>query len=124
MGVSGTELRAASLVPGVDIARRGVKRNSKYQRRPIAPHRRCDTPAWASSVAMNNAADEGGHFTREGLPTVVHPKPARVTGNSTDDPCLLVSCTNRPTGHKAGVSGWPPLSGSRAIPSKLALTVR
>ena len=70
-------------------------------------------------------ADEGGNSTREGPPTAIEPKPARTIENTATN--LILSGFLHPHRRKvlkAGVSGRPPIKGSGAVPSKLALTVR
>jgi len=56
------------------------------------------------------------HLAR-GLPTATAPTPARTVGNATS--ILASGVLHQPKG-KAGVSGWPPTTGSCAVPSKLA----
>jgi hypothetical protein len=61
-------------------------------------------------------ADEGGNFTFR-PPYIRRQLGLRATLQRS---LPSVSCTKRPHGHKAGVSGWSPISDSSAIPSKLA----
>ena len=67
-----------------------------------------------------SSAGEGGHFA--GKPDFRPLYIRRQLGlRATLQRSLpSVSCTKRPNGHKARVSGWSPISDSSAIPSKLA----
>lgn len=84
---------------------------------PIAAHGR---PCSRKLKRGGASAGEGGHFTPRGgfRPLYIRRQLGLRATLRRSSP--TASCAKRPKGHKAGVSGWSPLSDSSAIPSKLA----
>jgi hypothetical protein len=95
---------------------RGLHKHLGAKRQECAAHWVARLPEQSGGVS----AGEGGHFAGEPDFRPLYIRRQLGLRATLQRSLPSVSCTKRPNGHKARVSGWSPISDSSAIPSKLA----